>query len=129
MWAHVYDGSPPQTNIVRMNGRRGVLMTILKSGQTSTLDIVNNVRALIPRLKQTLPSSLKIVPLADQSIFVRAAISGVVREGVIAAALTGSDDPVVPGQLALDPDHRDLDSAGDPVFDRRCCRRWARPSI
>ena len=86
---HVYDGSPPQTNIVRMNGRRGVLMTILKSGQTSTLDIVNNVRALIPRLKQTLPSSLKIVPLADQSIFVRAAISGVVREGVIAAALTG----------------------------------------
>jgi multidrug efflux pump subunit AcrB len=86
---HVYDGSPPQTNIVRMNGRRGVLMTILKSGQTSTLDIVNNVRALIPRLRQTLPSSLKIVPLADQSIFVRAAISGVVREGVIAAALTG----------------------------------------
>jgi multidrug efflux pump subunit AcrB len=86
---HVYDGSPPQTNIVRMNGRRGVLMTILKSGQTSTLDIVNNVRAQIPRLKQTLPSSLKILPLADQSIFVRAAISGVVREGAIAAALTG----------------------------------------
>jgi len=86
---HVYDGSPPQTNIVRMNGRRGVLMTILKSGQTSTLDIVNNIRVLIPRLWQTLPSSLKILPLADQSIFVRAAISGVVREGVIAAALTG----------------------------------------
>ena len=86
---HVYDGSPPQTNIVRMNGRRGVLMTILKSGRTSTLDIVSNILALIPRLKQTLPPSLKIVPLADQSIFVRAAISGVVREGVIAAALTG----------------------------------------
>src|SRR5580692_9428016 len=85
---HVYDGAPPQTNIVRMNGRRGVLMTILKSGNTSTLDIVGNVRALLPRLKQTLPSSLKISPLADQSVFVRAAISGVVREGIIAAALT-----------------------------------------
>src|SRR5580658_7531381 len=56
---HVYDGSPPQTNIVRMNGRRGVLMTILKSGQTSTLDIVGNITALVPRLKQTLPSTLK----------------------------------------------------------------------
>ena len=85
---HVYDGAPPQTNIVRMDGRRAVLMTILKSGQTSTLDIVSNVRALLPRLKQTLPSSLKILPLADQSVFVRAAISGVVREGIIAAALT-----------------------------------------
>ncbi len=85
---HVYDGSPPQTNIVRMDGRRAVLMTILKSGQTSTLDIVSDVRALLPRLKETLPPSLKILPLADQSIFVRAAISGVVREGIIAAALT-----------------------------------------
>ncbi len=86
--AHVRDGSPPQTNIVRMNGRRGVLMTILKSGETSTLDIVDNVKALLPRLKQTLPPELKITPLADQSIFVRAAVTGVVREGAIAAFLT-----------------------------------------
>jgi multidrug efflux pump subunit AcrB len=87
--AHVRDGSPPQTNIVRMNGRRGVLMTILKSGETSTLNIVDDVKALLPRLKQTLPPELKITPLADQSIFVRAAVTGVVREGIIAAFLTG----------------------------------------
>ena len=73
-----------------MDGRRGVLMTILKSGTASTLDIVDNVKAILPRLKQTLPASLcASLPLADQSIFVRAAISGVVKEGAIAAALTG----------------------------------------
>jgi multidrug efflux pump subunit AcrB len=87
--AHVADSNPPQRNVVRMNGRRSVLMTVLKSGSVSTLNIVDDVKALLPRLKQTLPSSLKIVPVADQSIFVRAAISGVVREGAIAAALTG----------------------------------------
>ena len=87
--AHVRDGAPPQRNVVRMDGRRGVLMTILKSGTASTLDIVDNVKAILPRLKQTLPSDLKVSPLADQSIFVRAAISGVVKEGAIAAALTG----------------------------------------
>ena len=86
--AHVRDGAPPQRNVVRMDGHRGVLMTILKSGTASTLDIVDSVKALLPRLKQTLPASLKVVPLADQSIFVRAAVSGVVKEGVIAAALT-----------------------------------------
>jgi multidrug efflux pump subunit AcrB len=86
--AHVRDGFPPQRNEVRMDGQRGVLMTILKSGSASTLDIVDNVKAILPRLKQTLPKSLKVVPLDDQSIFVRAAISGVVREGAIAAALT-----------------------------------------
>jgi multidrug efflux pump subunit AcrB len=86
--AHVADSNPPQRNVVRMNGRRAVLMTVLKSGSVSTLNIVDDVKALLPRLKQTLPSSLKILPVADQSIFVRAAISGVVREGAIAAALT-----------------------------------------
>jgi multidrug efflux pump subunit AcrB len=86
--AHVRDGSPPQTNEVRMDGHRAVLMLVLKSGTASTLDIVDNVKKILPRLKQTLPSSLKIAPLADQSIFVRAAVSGVVKEGVIAAALT-----------------------------------------
>ena len=86
--AHVRDGFPPQRNVVRMDGHRAVLMTVLKSGEASTLDIVDQVKALLPRLKLTLPKSLQVKPLADQSIFVRAAISGVIREGVIAAALT-----------------------------------------
>jgi len=86
--ANVRDGAPPQQNVVRMDGRRAVLMTILKSGAASTLDIVDGVRAILPRLKETLPASLKVQPLSDQSIFVRAAVSGVIREGVIAAALT-----------------------------------------
>jgi multidrug efflux pump subunit AcrB len=86
--AHVRDGAPPQRNEVRMDGRRAVLMTILKSGSASTLDIVDGVKEILPRLKQTLPSDLKVLPLNDQSIFVRAAVSGVVKEGVIAACLT-----------------------------------------
>ena len=86
--AHVHDGSPPQTNVVRVDGRRAVLMTVLKSGSASTVAIVDDVKALLPRLAQTLPPSLKISALADQSLFVKAAVSGVIREGVIAAALT-----------------------------------------
>jgi multidrug efflux pump subunit AcrB len=86
--AHVRDGSPPQTNVVRVNGGRAVLMTVLKSGTASTLAIVQNVKDLLPRLKQSLPKSLNITAIGDQSVFVKAAVSGVVREGVIAAALT-----------------------------------------
>ena len=86
--AHAHDGSPPQRNVVRVDGRRSVLMTVLKSGSTSTLDIVANVKALLPKIKESLPPSLKIVPLGDQSLFVKAAVSGVIREGVIAASLT-----------------------------------------
>jgi multidrug efflux pump subunit AcrB len=86
--ANVRDGYPPQQNIVRVNGSRAALMTILKSGAASTLSIVDGVKALLPRLKQTLPAALKITPLADQSLFVRAAVSGVIKEGVIAASLT-----------------------------------------
>jgi multidrug efflux pump subunit AcrB len=86
--AHVRDGSPPQRNEVRVDGRRSVLMTVLKSGSASTIAIVDQVRALLPKLKETLPPELKIVPLSDQSLFVKAAISGVVREGAIAALLT-----------------------------------------
>src|SRR6201996_6388354 len=73
--AHVRDGAPPQRNEVRMDGRRAVLMTVLKSGSASTLDIVDGVKDILPRLKQTLPRDLKLLPLADQSIFVRAAVS------------------------------------------------------
>ena len=86
--AHVRDGSPPQQNVVRVDGHRSVLMTVLKSGSASTLAIVAGIKAALPRLEQTLPPSLKILLLDDQSIFVKAAVSGVIREGVIAAALT-----------------------------------------
>jgi multidrug efflux pump subunit AcrB len=86
--AHVRDGSPPQTNVVRVNGGRSVLMTVLKSGSASTLAIVSGVKSILPRLNQTLPPSFKTLLLGDQSIFVKAAVSGVIREGVIAAALT-----------------------------------------
>ena len=98
--ATVADGFAPQTNIVRQDGRRGVLVTIVKSGTASTLDVVSGIRKLIPRVATTLPPELKIEPLNDQSIFVRGAVSGVIREAIIAAALTGLDDPSVPGKLA-----------------------------
>ena len=86
--ANIRDGFAPQTNIVRDNGRRGVLVSILKAGNASTIDVVKGIRGLLPRLAQTLPAELKIQPLADQSLFVSAAVSGVIREAVIAACLT-----------------------------------------
>jgi CzcA family heavy metal efflux pump len=86
--AHVRDGFSPQTNIVRQNGQRGVLISVIKNGGASTLDIVKNLLAELPKVEQILPEDLKIVPLFDQSTFVRGAISGVVREALIAAALT-----------------------------------------
>src|SRR6204780_2975261 len=86
--SHVADGYIPQTNIVRHNGRRGVLVTVIKAGSASTLSVVNGIRQLLPRVEQTLSSQLRIQPLADQSLFVRAAIDGVVREATIAAGLT-----------------------------------------
>jgi CzcA family heavy metal efflux pump len=86
--AHVRDGFSPQTNIVRQNGERGVLMPIIKNGGASTLDIISNLRAVLPVAAQILPKDIVITPLFDQSGFVKAAISGVVREAVIAACLT-----------------------------------------
>ncbi len=86
--ATVSDSFAPQTNIVRQNGKRGVLVSILKAGSASTIDVVNNIRALLPRVEQTLPPQLHIRPIADQSIFVKAAVADVVREAVIAACLT-----------------------------------------
>jgi multidrug efflux pump subunit AcrB len=88
--AHVRDGFSPQTNIVRQNGQRGVLVSIIKNGGSSTLDIVKSLLAQLPIVEQTLPKDLKITPLFDQSGFVRAAISGVVREALIAACLTAA---------------------------------------
>src|ERR1700676_2171247 len=86
--AWVRDGFPPQTNIVKVNGQRSVLLTIQKAGSASTLNVISGVKALLPQIKSTLPPQLQIAPLADQSIFVRGAISGVVRETLIAACLT-----------------------------------------
>jgi multidrug efflux pump subunit AcrB len=82
------DGFALQTNVVRQDGRRGVLMSILKAGNASTLSVVSGVKALLPRVATIVPPSLKMTPLADQSIFVQGAVSGVIREAVIAAALT-----------------------------------------
>jgi multidrug efflux pump subunit AcrB len=87
--ANVRDAFAPQTNIVRQDGHRGALVSILKAGNASTIDVVKGIRGLLPRVAQTLPPELKIVPLADQSIFVRGAVSGVIREAIIAACLTG----------------------------------------
>jgi multidrug efflux pump subunit AcrB len=87
--ATVRDGFSVQTNIVRTNGTRGVLLTILRNGQASTLDIVNKVKAALPRIEAAMPPTLKVRQLFDQSLFVRASINGVVREAAIAALLTG----------------------------------------
>jgi multidrug efflux pump subunit AcrB len=87
--AQVNDGFAPQTNVVRQDGRRSALVTVLKAGNASTIDVVNGVRKLLPRVQSTLPPELKIQPLGDQSIFVRAAVNGVIREAIIAACLTG----------------------------------------
>jgi multidrug efflux pump subunit AcrB len=86
--AHVRDGFPPQTNVVRSDGIRGALMSVLKSGDESTIDIVDGIRALLPTVLGSLPPNLKVKPVADQSVFVKASISGVLREAVIAACLT-----------------------------------------
>jgi multidrug efflux pump subunit AcrB len=86
--ATVSSGSAFQTNIVRQDGHRGVLITVLKAGNASTLSVVKGIRGLLPRVLQIVPPNLKLTPLSDQSVFVRAAVSGVIREAVIAAALT-----------------------------------------
>src|SRR5271155_437189 len=87
--AYVHAGSPPQTNIVRVNGSRAVLMTILKAGAASTLSVIEGIKALLPRVEESLPSSLNLHADGDQSIFVKAAVFGVVREAALAAGLVG----------------------------------------
>jgi CzcA family heavy metal efflux pump len=86
--AHVRDGTAPQTNVVHVGGSRSVVMTVLKNGATSTLAIVQGIKDALPNIQLTLPASLKVVPIGDQSLFVKAAVEGVVKEGAIAAALT-----------------------------------------
>ncbi|MFM0267979.1 efflux RND transporter permease subunit [Paraburkholderia sediminicola] len=86
--ANVRDGSPPQTNIVHVDGRRSVLMSVLKNGSVSTLGIISGIKQRLAAGKASWPDNLRIEPIGDQSLFVRAAITGVAREGVIAAVLT-----------------------------------------
>ncbi len=87
--AYVRDGGPPQQNIVRANGVRSVLLTILKNGNASTLSVVNNVKAMLGQIRAAAPKDMQITPVFDQSVFVSGAIFDVVREAVIAAGLTG----------------------------------------
>ena len=87
--AYVHKGSPPQTNLVRVNGARAVLMTILKAGSASTLDIITGIKKLLPRVEESLPAGLDLHAVGDQSVFVKAAVFGVIREAVLAAALVG----------------------------------------
>ncbi|HEX3380756.1 MAG TPA: efflux RND transporter permease subunit [Paraburkholderia sp.] len=88
--AHVIDGYAPQTNIVRADGKRAALLTVEKTGSASTLTIIDQVKAMLPKIAAGLPSALKITPLGDQSVFVKSAITGVVREALIAACLTAA---------------------------------------
>ena len=87
--AFAHAGAPPQTNMVRVDGSNAVLMTVLKAGSVSTLDVINGVKALLPRLRETLPASLKLDAVGDQSTFVQKSVNSVIFEGVLAAVLTG----------------------------------------
>jgi multidrug efflux pump subunit AcrB len=87
--ANVHDGSSPQTNLVRVAGRHAVLMSVLKTGSASTLQVIEDIKRLLPGIQKQLPDGFRVGLTGDQSLFVRAAVSGVVREGIIAAALTG----------------------------------------
>ena len=87
--AFVHDGSPPRTNLVRVNGSRAVLMTILKAGSNSTLSVIDGIKSVLPRVEASLPSGLDLHAVGDQSVFVKAAVFGVIREAGLAAGLVG----------------------------------------
>ncbi len=88
--AYVHDGSPPQLNVVHVNGKNAVLLSVVKAGAASTLDIISGIKKLLPSVAQTMPPSLHITAVGDQSFYVTSAVSGVIREGLIAAALTAT---------------------------------------
>ena len=115
--AQVHNGNAVQTNIVHVDGNRSVLLTVFKNGTTSTLDIVSGIKKMLEIIKPTLPDALEVKPIGDQSMFVRASIEGVIREGVIAAALTSLMILLFLGSCALDADSHHFDS---PV------RSWVR---
>src|ERR1700716_1891348 len=87
--AYVHDGSPPQTNVVHVDGKSAVLLAVVKAGTTSTLAIISGIKQLLPSVTKTLPAGLNLSAVGDQSVFVISAVSSVIREGIIAAALTG----------------------------------------
>src|SRR5277367_234727 len=87
--AYAHSGAPPQINMVRVDGSNAALMTILKTGRASTLDVINGVKALLPKIRETMPAGMKLDAINDQSSFVNAAVNSVIFEGVVAAALTG----------------------------------------
>jgi multidrug efflux pump subunit AcrB len=87
--AYVHDGSPPQTNVVHVDGKNAVLLAVVKAGATSTLAIISGIKQLLPSVAKTLPAGLNLTAVGDQSVFVISAVSSVIREGAIAAALTG----------------------------------------
>ena len=127
--AHVRDGFPPQTNIVRVDGQRASLLSVIKTGDASTLDIVRgHPRKAAGRSSRSFLRQLKITPLADQSVFVRAAIDGVVREAIIAACLTAVMILLFLGSWRSTV----IIAVSIPLVDlcRRCslCALWARPS-
>ncbi len=112
--AWVRDGFPPQTNIVRVNGQRSVLLTIQKAGNASTLNVIAGIKALLPQIKTTVPPQLEIAPLADQSIFVRGAISWSGPGNADCRVPDRFHDSRFSRQLAKHRHHRDLDPSGDP---------------
>ena len=87
--AFVHSGSPPQTNVVQLDGHKGVLMSVLKIGSASTLDIISGIKARLPAIQATLPAGVTLKYVGDQSGFVKSSVTAVVREGLIAATLTG----------------------------------------
>jgi multidrug efflux pump subunit AcrB len=118
--AHVRDGWSVQQNVARANGKPAALLAIMKTGSVSTLDIVNQIKNdVLPASRAAAPKGLKITELFDQSIFVKASIVGVLREGVIAASLTALMILLLPGQLAEHSHHCDFDSPLDSQLDHR----------
>ena len=126
--AQVRDGYMVQTNIVRHNGERGALLTALKNGGASTIDIVKRIKEALPRIASTLPPGLKIDTLFDQSIFVRAAIKGVLKEAARRRRPDRPDDSAVPGELAQHADRLHFDPALDLHLAGDSLRRSAKPS-
>ena len=127
--AYVHDGSPPQTNVVQLDGKKGMLMSVLKIGSASTLDIISGIKARLPAVEATLPQGVTLKFVGDQSDFVKSSVSAVVREGVIAATLTGLHDSDLSRQLAIDPHHHGFDTACGSEFVDRACPCLARPSM
>ena len=127
--AFVHDGHPPQTNIVRVDGRRAVLMTIQKTGSASTLEHRRTPSSRGCRqIRELLPEGATIAATGDQSVFVKAAVHGRGGGRAHRRRPDGTDDPAVPRQLAQHADHHDLDSAVDPRRRSSCSMRWARRS-